>query len=129
MKALPPIPEWGKENYQTPEPFEPLYTFKANTFALLQLRDAIKEKAGAVGVKNFVTKWNALFKEKRKSEGVDIENVTRFDGQPEELYCGEYTCDDSGITYLDYAGREVIVCRHPILPVQRLINIDAAAVK
>ena len=96
---------------------------------MLQLRDAIKEKAGAVGVKNFVTKWNAFLQEKRKSEGVDIENVTCFDGQPEELYCGEYTCDDSGITYLDYAGREVIVCRHPILPVQRLINIDTGEVK
>lgn len=96
---------------------------------MLQLRDAIKEKAGAVGVKNFVTKWNAFLQEKRKSEGVDIENVTCFDGQPEELYCGEYTCDDSGITYLDYAGREIIVCRHPILPVQRLINIDTGEVK
>ena len=129
MKALPEIPEWGKENYQTPEPFEWLYAFKDNKFVMLQLRDAIKEKAGAVGVKNFVTKWNAFLQEKRKSEGVDIENVTCFDGQPEELYCGEYTCDDSGITYLDYAGREVIVCRHPILPVQRLINIDTGEVK
>lgn len=129
MKTLPPIPEWGKENYQTPEPFEWLYTFKDNKFVMLQLRDAIKEKAGAVGVKNFVTKWNAFLQEKRKSEGVDIENVTCFDGQPEELYCGEYTCDDSGITYLDYAGREVIVCRHPILPVHRLINIDTGEVK
>lgn len=129
MKALPEIPEWGKENYQTPEPFEWLYAFKDNKFVMLQLRDAIKEKAGSVGVKNFVTKWNAFLQEKRKSEGVDIENVTCFDGQPEELYCGEYTCDDSGITYLDYAGREVIVCRHPILPVQRLINIDTGEVK
>lgn len=129
MKTLPEIPEWGKENYQTPEPFEWLYAFKDNKFVMLQLRDAIKEKAGAVGVKNFVTKWNAFLQEKRKSEGVDIENVTCFDGQPEELYCGEYTCDDSGITYLDYAGREVIVCRHPILPVQRLINIDTGEVK
>ena len=60
MKALPEIPEWGKENYQTPEPFEWLYAFKDNKFVMLQLRDAIKEKAGAVGVKNFVTKWNAL---------------------------------------------------------------------
>ena len=114
MNKLPEIPEWGKENYQTPEPFEWLYMFKDNTFVTLQLRDAIKEKAGEVGVKNFVTKWNAFLQEKRKSEGMDIENVTCFDGQPEELYCGEYTCDDSGITYLDYAGRKVIVCRHPI---------------
>lgn len=129
MKTLPDIPEWSKENYWTPEPFEWLYAFKDNKFVMLQLRDMIKEKAGAIGVKNFITKWNAFLQDKRKSEGVDIENVTNFEGQPEELYCGEYTCDDSGITYLDYSGREVIVCRHPILPVQRLINIDTGEVK
>ena len=55
---------------------------------MLQLRDAIKEKAGAIGVKNFITKWNAFLSEKRKAEGRDIENVTDFDGQPMELYCG-----------------------------------------
>ena len=129
MKALPDIPEWSKENYWTTEPFEWLYAFKDNKFVMLQLRDTIKEKAGAAGVKNFITKWNAFLQDKRKSEGADIENVTNFEGQPEELYCGEYTCDDNGITYVDYAGREVIVCRHPILPVQRLINIDTGEVK
>ena len=46
---------------------------------MLQLRDAIKEKAGAIGVKNFITKWNAFLSEKRKAEGRDIENVTDFD--------------------------------------------------
>lgn len=129
MTTLPDIPEWKKDDYQTPVPFEWLYAYKDNKFVMLQLRDAIKEKAGFVGVKNFVTKWNAFLQEKRKSEGIDVENVTMFDGQPEELYSGEYTCDDSGVTYIDYAGREVIVCRHPIMPVQRLVNIDTGEVK
>lgn len=129
MVTLPDIPEWKREDYQTTEPFEWLYAFKDNKFVMLQLRDAIKERAGFVGVKNFVTKWNAFLQEKRKSEGLDVENVTMFDGQPEELYSGEYTCDDSGVTYIDYAGREVIVCRHPIMPVQRLVNIDTGEVK
>ena len=129
MTTLPDIPVWNKEDYQTPVPFEWLYAYKDNKFVMLQLRDAIKERAGFVGVKNFVTKWNAFLQEKRKSEGMDVENVTMFDGQPEELYSGEYTCDDSGVTYIDYAGREVIVCRHPIMPVQRLVNIDTGEVK
>ena len=100
MTTLPDIPVWNKDDYQTTEPFEWLYTFKDNKFVMLQLRDAIKERAGLVGVKNFVTKWNAFLQEKRKSEGLDVENVTMFDGQPEELYSGEYTCDDSGVTYI-----------------------------
>lgn len=129
MKTLPEIPVWEKAQYQTPEPFEWLYAYRDNKFVMLQLRDAIKEKAGEMGVKNFVTKWNAFLSEKRKAEGCDIENVTAFDGQMLELYCGEYTCDDAGVTCLDYAGREIIVCRHPILPIGRLINIDTGEVK
>lgn len=129
MTSLPEIPVWNKDDYQTTEPFEFLYAYKDNRYVMLQLRDAIKERAGLVGVKNFVAKWNAFLQEKRKSEGLDVENVTMFDGQPEELYSGEYACDDGGITYIDYAGREVIVCRHPIMPVQRLVNIDTNEVK
>lgn len=68
---------------------------------MLQLRDAIKERAGSIGVKNFITKWNAFLSEKRKAEGRDLENVTEFDGQRLELYCGEYTCDDSGVIAAD----------------------------
>ena len=106
-----------------------MYAFRDNRFVMLQLRDAIKERAGEVGVKNFVSKWNAFLTEKNKAAGLSVDNVTFFDGQPQELYCGEYTCDDSGITYVDTSGREMIVCRHPILPVQRLINIDTGEVK
>ena len=80
MKTLPDIPEWSKENYWTPEPFEWLYAFKDNKFVMLQLRDMIKEKAGAVGVKNFITKWNAFLQDKRKSEGVDIEMLPTSKG-------------------------------------------------
>lgn len=129
MNELPEIPSWAKADYQTTEPFEWLYAFRDNRFVMLQLRDAIKEKAGEVGVKNFVTKWNAFLAEKNKAAGLSVDNVTFFDGQPQELYCGEYSCDDSGVTYIDHFGRETIVCRHPILPVQRLINIDTGEVK
>lgn len=129
MNKLPDVPEWEKTNYQTPEPFEWLYAYKDNKFVMLQLRDIIKEKAGAVGVKNFVTKWNAFLTDKRKAEGSIAENVTQFDGQADELFCGEYTCDDYGVTYFDRYGAEVVVCRHPIMPVQRLINIDTGEVK
>lgn len=129
MNSLPEVPDWGKQSYQTPDPFEWLYAFKDNNFVMLQLRDIIKDKAGAVGVKNFITKWNAFLAEKRKATGCDIENVTAFDGQQTELYCGSYTCDDCGITTVDNFGREIIVCRHPIMPVRRLIDIDTGEVK
>ena len=128
--VLPAVPDWTKADYQTVEPFEWLYQYKDNKFVMLQLRDIIKGNAGAVGVKNFVSKWNAFLTDKRKATGCDVENVTEFVDQPVELYCGEYTCDDEvGVTSVDYAGREIVVCRHPIMPVRRLINIDTGEVK
>ena len=129
MNGLPDIPEWRKEQYQTTEPFEWLYAYRDNKFLMLQLKDVIKERAGMVGFKNFVQKWNAFLTDKRKAEGTVVENVTQFDGQADELYCGEYVCDDNGITYFNSYGAEVVVCRHPVMPVQRLINIDTGEVK
>lgn len=89
----------------------------------------MKEKAGAVGVKNFITLWNAFLETKRQAN-ISIEcNVTEFEGQPAELMCGEYRCDEYGITTFDKYGFEIEVCSHPIMPVRRLINIDSGEVK
>lgn len=124
------IPIWTKEDYNTVKPFEWLYQYRDNKFILLQLRDAIKLKASAAGVKNFVSKWNAyLDSMSASSRNVISDNVTMFDNQPIELYCNEYRCDDYGITCEDKYGAEIIVCRHPILPVSRMVNVDTGETK
>ncbi len=97
---------------------------------MAQLREEIKQRAGAIGVKNFITLWNAFLESKKRQNGAELEcNVTEFDGQPIELICGDYKCDDYGITTLDRLGFEIAVCTHPILPVRRLTNIDTGDVK
>ena len=128
-QALAAIPAWGEQDYKTSEPFEWLYNYKENKFLMAQLREEIKTRAGASGVKNFITLWNAFLETKKQQGGVLICNVTDFDGQPVQLICGEYQCDDYGITTLDRYGFEIYVCTHPILPVQRLVNIDTGETK
>lgn len=96
---------------------------------MAQLREEIKARAGAVGVKNFVALWNAFLETKKRMNGTTAENVTAFDGQPIELMCGEYTCEKDMITTFDRYGFEVMVCPHPIIPVRRLVNIDTGEVK
>ena len=128
-QALAAIPAWGEQDYKTSEPFEWLYNYKENKFLMAQLREEIKIRAGASGVKNFITLWNAFLETKKQQGGVPICNVTDFDGQPVQLICGEYQCDDYGITTLDRYGFEIYVCTHPILPVQRLVNIDTGETK
>ena len=125
------IPEWTADDYRsTTTPFEWLYAHKDDKFIMAQLVDRVKQQAGGVGVKNFITLWRAYLETRNKANGqMPAENITEFDNQPVELYCGEYTCDDDGITYINKYGAEVIVCRHPLLPIHRLQNIDTGEIK
>lgn len=124
------IPEWNKNDFfASTEPFEWLYQYKDNKFLLAQLREQIKERAGNVGVKNFISLWNNYLAMKKQQAGENLDNVTEFTDQPCELFCESYICNDYGITAFDRTGYEVIVCRHPIIPIKRLINIDTGEEK
>lgn len=123
------IPSWTREDYQGSTPFEWLYQYRNDKFTMIQLRDEIKARAGAVGVRNFIALWNAFLELKARDDKLELTNTTEFDGQQIELYCGSYICNDDGIAYTDRLGAPVIVCRHPVLPISRLVNIDTGEMK
>ena len=54
-----------------------------------------------------------------------LANSTQFDGQDMELFSGEYICDETGVFVHDKFGYEQNICRHPIMPIQRLCNVDS----
>lgn len=120
------IPDYTAEQYlNTSEPYEFLYQYKENKFMLKQLLQKMKSKAGGVGVKCFVALFDAYCQMQAKQQGVILENSTQFDGQELELFSGEYVCDDLGVMLQDKYGFENIICRHPIMPVRRLVNVDS----
>lgn len=120
------IPDYTAEQYlNTSEPYEFLYQYKENKFMLKQLLQKMKAKAGAVGVKCFVALFDAYCQMQAKQQGVILENSTQFDGQELELFSGEYVCDDLGVMIQDKYGFENIICRHPIMPIRRLVNVDS----
>lgn len=120
------IPDYTAEQYlNTSEPYEFLYQYKENKFMLKQLLQKMKAKAGTVGVKCFVALFDAYCQMQAKQNGVIMENSTQFDGQELELFSGEYVCDDLGVMIQDKYGFENIICRHPIMPVRRLVNVDS----
>ena len=124
-KEMVEIPEYTYDQYiGTSEPYEFLYSFKDNKFLMKQIQQKMKEKAGAIGVKCFVALFDAYCQMQAKSNGVMLENSTQFDGQEIELFSGEYVCDDLGVMIQDKYGFDQIICRHPIMPVQRLCNVD-----
>lgn len=123
--AIEVIPNYTADDfYNSSAPFAFLYQFKEDKFLLRQMCEKMKQKAGEVGVKGFMSMWNAYCEMVQKQQGIPIDNVTTFEGQDIELYSGQYICDEYGVTVQDKFGYEQIICRHPILPVQRLVNID-----
>lgn len=119
------IPEFSAEEYYNgTAPYEFLYQYKDNKFVLRQMCEKMKQKAGALGVKGFQSLWNAYCEAMAQQQGIILSNATNFDGQELELFSAEYICDEYGVVIPDKYGYEQTVCRHPIMPVQRLVNID-----
>ena len=120
------IPEYTADDfYNSSEPYAFLYQYKDDKFLLGQMREKIKAQAAKVGVKGFVGLWNAYLETINQQRGISMDNATQFDGQEIELFSGQYICDEYGVSMTDKYGYEQVVCRHPIMPVERLVNIDS----
>lgn len=120
------IPDYTKEEYlTTAAPFEWLNSFSENKFQLMQVLTQMSQKASKVGIKNLKSMFKA-YQESLKGGVIDISfNSTNFEGQELQLDCGNWKCDDFGVTGEDKYGFEFVACTHPIMPVQRLVNIDS----
>lgn len=120
------IPDFTKEEYfDTSLPYDFLYQYKDDKFLLKQMIQKMKAKAGSLGVKCFISLWDAYCESQAQKAGVMLANSTQFDGQEMELFSGEYICEENGVFVTDKYGYEQTICRHPIMPVERLVNIDS----
>lgn len=118
------IPAYTRDDYlTTTRPFEYLYAHKENKFEMKQLLGLMSAQAQTVGVRNLA----ALFKAYVETVSGPVTpgfNRTDFTGQEMELDCGGWTASDTGIYGTDKMGFEIIACYHPIMPIQRLVNVD-----
>lgn len=120
------IPEFTADDYySTTLPYEWLYSYADDKFLLNQMREKLKAQAASVGVRGFVNLWNCYLETLQAQRGIRVDNATQFDGQELELLSGQYQCDEMGVSMADKYGYEQVVCRHPIMPVMRLCNIDS----
>jgi len=53
-----------------------------------------------------------------------LDNYTNFTGNYERMYCGMWIANDTGIYAQKSGGLEDVVCYHPILPIERLKNLE-----
>lgn len=86
--------------------------------------------AKEIGVPNFPSLLKAYSQAMVSNKPTyTVSAVTEFPGQPLELECGNYICNESGVSIESAFGGFITVCAHPIMPVKRLINIDTGEVK
>ena len=118
------VPAFTHDDYlKTTKPFEYLYEHRENKFELKQLLGIMSDQAKNVGIKNLATLFKA-YMETVSGAVTPGFNQTDFSGQEMELDCGGWAASDTGIYGTDKMGFEVVACYHPIMPVQRLVNID-----
>lgn len=102
--------------------------------AFLQKRavEAVAANAKETGFGNFKTMYKTFAASMRKINespaGSIAINPTDFPNQPLELECGEWNCDYSGVSRTTSMYTE-IACHHPVMPVERLTNVDTYAEK
>lgn len=119
-----------KGDFATPVPYETILAI-ANPFerqvAQKELSDYAKNLG--IGLNDFKALFKAYLESKNQENNtVYYDNFTAFPGQPMVLDAGSWQCDESGVWKRGIAG-EVYACPHPIMPVERLINLDTGTEK
>lgn len=129
---IPTQYEYMYDDFLGDDPYEKLYSYFG--MPLIMSREVIKmaDNAKRVGFKNFKTLWGEYLKikdQERKQQLSIVPNQTEFDDQALELNCGGWESTDWGIHRINKFGAMEYACTHPIMPVERLVNIDTGEVK
>ena len=121
---------YTKDDYtQTNAPYEELYKIRDDPFEHQRKLDAMSEAARLTGYKTFKKTYEAYVKSLRQmSSAIWIGSITEFEGQPLELDSGAWRADEMGVT-MRSGFEDLVACVHPILPVERLVNVDTGTEK
>ena len=116
--------EYEYDDFLTTAPYEELYKLSKEPFHHAQELEKLTAYAATKGFKGL----KGMYKEyvagvKAVRDTVYIDNVTAFEGQPMELNAGDWEADEGGVCRKTGFGYET-ACPHPIMPVERLVNID-----
>ena len=90
-----------------------------------QVRNKCREQKKLTEFNNMLKAWTSKNAQNKKQQG---SNKTKFTDGPLVLNCGQWEATDTGICKTELSSKGVpyklFACPHPILPVERLVNID-----
>lgn len=128
------IEELTKETILDREIFEYIFSIDnqvARTTLIIKLQDKARELGNIRSFDKLLKAYQTEFAQKFKQKG---SNTIQFTQPPiENLKCGKWECNDTGVTKsIMGAGmipQTIVACSHPILPTERLINVDSETEK
>ena len=130
--TIPPkVRSFTAAEFRTPEPYQYLCEHFGGSEVALQFATLeMAENAKAVGFSGFKDTLKIYQKGYRSAtRRGDPQNITEYTNQPMELVCGPWECWDTGIFRTGRNGFRECACAHPIMPVERLRNIDTGEIK
>lgn len=124
------ISELTKETILDKEIFEHIFSIDnqiAKTTLIIKLQDKARELGNIRSFDKLLKAYQTEFAQKFKQRG---SNTIQFTQPPlKDLKCGKWECEDTGVTKSTLGAgmipQTIIACSHPILPVERLINVDS----
>lgn len=94
---------------------------------------ALVNRAKQLGVKSdfeeILKGYNQADREMKRKERENrsictLDNYTNFTGPYDKMFCGAWIADDRGVFAQNSGGVDEVACYHPILPVERLKNLE-----
>lgn len=93
---------------------------------------SLEDRAAELGVKGkFATMLSAYKKvdaetkrREREKPTVTLNQWTNFEGPYENMFCGSWQASEDGVFALNASQVESVACYHPILPIERMKNIE-----
>lgn len=122
---------YTREDFETPEPYERVLAIE-DPFEREVTVNQLAAYADGVGIR--ATGFKRMLKayvESREpacKKAILCNSLTCFTGQALELDAGEWHADDFGVYRQGKCGEEV-ACPHPLIPVERLVNLDTGMEK
>ncbi|MDO5559396.1 MAG: DUF927 domain-containing protein [Oscillospiraceae bacterium] len=120
-----------KADFNTPEPYAEVFSYAGDKFRHQMELNKMADEAKAAGFTGFKKAYQAYISTMRLTNKAseDKSNPTDFPNQPVELEAGQWLCDVEGVKLVDGQWGTQVACCHPIMPVERLVNIDTGEEK
>lgn len=123
------LPEFTKEQFLDGTAINALFeAFGKSPIALETEKIKLKEQAKSVGIVGFASVLEAADRAHRYDLASTTNTTEAFEYPELEFLCGSWECGPYGVYRNTLRGREC-ACPHPILPVERLKNIDTGVVQ